>query len=129
MKRCEGDSCRAPECRTLLSVVNNLDECIAMAIYWTYSAIPEFARRCQAERDAAVKQVSSLAIKRWEWWAALVVAGGCAGLGAWLAGRGVSGVVGAGIGGAIGGAFHYLVAIYLARKYHANILLGRSEVH
>lgn len=98
-----------------------------MAIYWTYSAIPEFAGRSQAERDAAVKQVSGLAMKHWEWWAALVVAGGCAGLGAWFGGRGMSGVVGAGIGGAVGGAFHYLVAIYVARRYHAKILLGNPD--
>jgi hypothetical protein len=98
-----------------------------MAVYWSFSAVPELIARSEPEREAAVKRVSNLAMRHWEWWAALVVAGGCAGLGAWLGGRGLSGALGAGIGGGLGGAIHHLVVIHIARKYHAGVLLGNGD--
>jgi hypothetical protein len=98
-----------------------------MPVYWFFSAVPELAGRSQAEREVAIKRVSNLAMKHWEWWAALVVACIFTGIGAWLGGRGISGAVGAGIGGALGGAVHHLVVIYVARKYHARVLLGGSD--
>ena len=91
-----------------------------MTVYWSFSAVPELSARSQAEREAAIKRVGSLAIKHWEWWAALLVAGVFTGIGAWLGGRGISGAIGAGIGGGIGGAIHHLVVIHVARKYHTG---------
>lgn len=98
-----------------------------MAIYWSFSAVPELGAKNQAEREAAIKRVSNLAMKHWEWWAALVVACTFTGIGAWVGGRGISGAVGAGLGGALGGAIHHLVVIHIARKHHAKVLLGNSD--
>ena len=98
-----------------------------MSVNWSFSAVPELAARSQAEREVAIRRVSNLAMKHWEWWAALVVACVLAGIGAWLGGRGISGAVGAGIGGALGGAVHHLVVIHVARKYHAKVLHGNSD--
>ena len=87
-----------------------------MPIYWSFSAVPELAARSRADREAAIKRVGNLAMKHWEWWAALAVACVLTGTGAWLGGRGISGALGAGIGGALGGAIHHLVVIHVARE-------------
>jgi hypothetical protein len=98
-----------------------------MLIYWSFESVPELAQRSKAEREAAVKRMSTLAMKQWEWWVALAVAAGFVAVGAWLGGRGISGAVGAGVGGAAGGALHHLAVIYIARKYHSKVLAGHSD--
>ena len=103
------------------------ESAIHMPIYWSFNKVPELAARTEAEREAAVKRVSSLAIKHWEWWLALLLAAAFTGVGAWVGGRGLSGAVGAGIGGAVGGALHHLAVIYIARKYHSAVLARQSD--
>jgi hypothetical protein len=98
-----------------------------MPIYWSFESVPELAQRTKSEREAAVKRVSSLAMKHWEWWVALAVAASFVAVGAWLGGRGISGAVGAGIGGAAAAALNHLVVIHIARKYHSRVLAGRSD--
>ena len=91
-------------------------------IYWSFDKIPELAEKTAAEREAAVKAVSSPATKHWEWWVALLCACLTTVIGGWYGGAGVTGAFGAGIGGAVGGTVLHVVGIYVARKYHAAIL-------
>ena len=95
-------------------------------MYWSFDKIPELAGKSAAERAAIVKLVSSRAMKHWEWWAALLFACLTTGVGAWYGGAGITGPVGAGIGGAIGGAVHHVVVIYIARRYHSALLHATS---
>jgi len=91
-------------------------------IYWSFDKIPELAEKTAAERQAAVKAVSNLSMKHWEWWVALLVACLTTGVGGWFGGAGITGALGAGIGGAVGGTALHVVGIHLARKYHAATL-------
>ncbi len=95
-------------------------------IYWSFDKIPELANKTAAEREAAVKIVSNLAMKHWEWWLALIFACFTAGIGGWFGGVGISGALGAGIGGAVGGTVLHVVNIQVARKYYAATLLATS---
>jgi hypothetical protein len=58
-------------------------------------------------------------MKHWEWWVALLIALCTTGAGAWLGGVGITGVLGAGIGGGLGGVVVHVMGIYVARKYYA----------
>jgi hypothetical protein len=98
-----------------------------MPIYWSFERVPELAQRTKSEREAAVKRVSTLAMKHWEWWVALAVGAGFVAAGAWFGGRGISGAVWAGVGGAVAGLLNHLAVIYVARKYHSKLLAGHSD--
>ena len=97
-----------------------------MTLYLSFNQLPELANRSEAERAVAVKQVSSLAMKNWEWWAALLVAGALTGVGAWLGGAGISGALGAGVGAALGGSIHHLAVIHIAHKHYSAVLAGKQ---
>jgi hypothetical protein len=95
-------------------------------IYWSYDKIPELAGKNQADREAAVKAVSNVVMKHWEWWVALAVACCTTAVGAWLGGVGISGAVGAGIGGGFGGVAVHVAGIFVARKYYSARLRGTA---
>jgi hypothetical protein len=93
-----------------------------MPIYFSFHKIPELASRTKADRKAAVKRIAGMAIGHWEWWLGLAVAGVLTAAGAWFGGRGVSGVVGAGVGAGVGSLFHQFAVVHIARKYYSAIL-------
>ena len=95
-------------------------------IYWSFDKIPELVGKSAAERETAVKALSNLAMKHWEWWAALLFACITSGVGGWFGGAGITGVLGAGVGGGIGGIVLHVVSIHVARKYHAASLRAQS---
>ena len=95
-------------------------------IYWSFDKIPELAEKTASERKPAAKAVSNLLMKHWEWWVALLFACFTTGVGAWYGGTGITGALGAGLGGAIGGLAVQVVGIHVARKYHASTLRAPS---
>ena len=98
-----------------------------MKIYWSYKQMPELTARTPEARDVVVKQLNSFAIKHWEWWIALLVAGVLTGFGAYFGGTGLAGALGAGIGAGLGSVLHTQVVIYIMRKYYANVLVAQSD--
>lgn len=91
-----------------------------MKIYWSYEKIPMLASLSSTERNAVIKKINALAMKHWEWWTALFLALVVTGTGAYLGGKGVSGVIGAGIGGGLGSFLHMHAVIYIGQKYYAS---------
>ena len=64
--------------------------------------------------------VLTQATKYWEWLVALPFACPTTGLGAWIGGTGITGALGAGVGGAIGCVIHNDMGLKVALKYHIN---------
>lgn len=98
-----------------------------MTIYWSYKQVPELAGLSPKEREAKMRRVSSLALKHWEWWLALLVACALTGLGAYFGGAGISGAIGAGVGAGLGGTLHMQAVILVGRKYYAHELVASGE--
>ena len=98
-----------------------------MTIYWSFKQVPELASLSAKVREAKMQRVSSLALKHWEWWVALLGACVLTGLGAYFGGSGISGMVGAGLGGGLGGLLHIQAVIFVARKYHAHELAATGD--
>jgi hypothetical protein len=70
-----------------------------MKVYWSYEQNPEIAKLSRTEREAVMKRINALALKHWEWWVAFRLMLVVVGVGAYLGGKAMSGVIRAGIGG------------------------------
>lgn len=87
-----------------------------MKIYWKYKQVPELAALSSVEREEIMKVIGGLAMKHWEWWVALFLAVTTSGFGAYFGGTGMSGVIGAGMGGGLGAFLYMQVVIYIGRS-------------
>jgi hypothetical protein len=99
-----------------------------MQIYWTLNQVPELAGASRQERGRRWRAAYRSSRRRWQVWLGRLVCGLCAGGGVAI-GSAVStpflgGLVGACVGGGIGGFILSQVAIAVARRYQASTLRG-----
>jgi len=86
-----------------------------MAIYMTLKNIPELARLSPEERLRVWRQGRRRARRHWQTWIGWTACGVCGGLGTHLGGLHGSPVLGAAIGGGLGGFIGVQVTICVAR--------------
>lgn len=98
-----------------------------MPIYWTLKSVPEFEGMTRAERGRAWRKAYVKTLKHWPVWLALISCGALAALGAVLGRDSGLAIVGAGIGGGIGGMLFAQTAISVARTHYPHILRGNAQ--
>jgi hypothetical protein len=106
----------------------------AMLIYWTRSSIPELAALPKSERGRAWRACYFKAFRHWQTWFGLLVCGICAAAGHVIGGEFVTEpaksssfrsveyfadpkLIGAAIGGGIGGFIYSQIAVHQVRPY------------
>jgi hypothetical protein len=99
-----------------------------MAIYWNLKSIPEFSQMSSSEIKLKWKNIKFKIFRHWQTWFGLVGCGICAGLGSYFAALWWgSGLIGAAIGGGLGGFLYSQTVIYVVRHYYRNTLLGKEQ--
>lgn len=98
-----------------------------MTIFWTLKSIPELANLSARDRRACWRRAYRRTWRHWQTWAGLLACAICAGLGALLGAFANQSVVGAMIGGGIGGFVFGQATVHVARLHYKNILLGREH--
>ena len=88
-----------------------------MKIYWTISSIPELGALPKKERGRIWRECYAKSLGEKKVWLALLACGLCAGLVSILGGLFEHSIIGAGVGGGIGGFFYGQVATRAALPY------------
>ena len=102
-----------------------------MPIYLTARSIPELTDMPPAEQRHILRRCAPMTFRHWPTWAALVVCGGCVGLGAYLgwimsAGHWSGPWIGTVIGAAVGGGVLGQIKGALVRPYVRAELQSRG---
>ncbi len=98
-----------------------------MPIYWTLKSIPELSQLSSAERGQAWRRVNRKTFRHWQTWVGLVACGALAGLGSHFGGTFGHPLIGAAIGGALGGFIFSQASIHVARLHYKDALLGNER--
>jgi hypothetical protein len=98
-----------------------------MPIYWTLKSIPELSQLSSAERSQAWRRVNHRTWRHWQTWVGLVACGALAGLGSYFGGTFGYPLIGAAIGGALGGFIFSQASIHVARLHYKDALLGNER--
>lgn len=98
-----------------------------MKIYWTLKSIPELRDASRSERRRRWRRVNRKAFNHITTWAALILCALCGGFGAYYGQIAGSGVLGAALGGGIGGFMFSQVSIAVVRKHYRPFLLGKES--
>ncbi|EHK62416.1 hypothetical protein [Halomonas sp. GFAJ-1] len=95
-----------------------------MKIYWTLKQIPELSSLSSRERGKRWRKAYKKSFRHWETWLGVICCGLCGAAGAWVGDVFNLGLLGAGIGGAIGGlVFSQAILSVVLRRYR-DILRG-----
>ncbi|MBB3059570.1 hypothetical protein [Microbulbifer rhizosphaerae] len=97
-----------------------------MKIYWTLKSIPEFSALSIQERGARWRKVYTKCFRHWQTWLGLATCGFCVILGGHIGGVVGMGLLGAALGGGIGGLIFSQAFIIVARRYYRNISLCKQ---
>ena len=89
-----------------------------MQIYWSLKSIPERASLPKEVQRRAWRRVYGKTFRHWQTWAGLFACGICAGAGARFGGVLGLSLVGAAVGGGIGGFIFSQAFIHVARRYY-----------
>ncbi|HYA59401.1 MAG TPA: hypothetical protein VED85_03490 [Burkholderiaceae bacterium] len=95
-----------------------------MTIFWTLKDIPELANLSARDRRRMWRRAYRRIWTHWQAWAGLLVLALCAGVGKRLGAFFDHQIVGAMIGGGIGGFVFGQVSVYVARLHYKNVLSG-----
>jgi hypothetical protein len=98
-----------------------------VAIYWTLKSIPELSQLSSKERRLTWRQAYPRTYRHWQTWVGLAACGACAYFGCRLGFVFGHPVLGAAIGGGIGGFIFSQASIYVARMHYKNILLKSNR--
>ena len=98
-----------------------------MAIFWTLKSIPELANLSARDRRVHWRRAYRRTWRHWQTWAGLFACAICAGLGAGFGTLGDHSVIGAMIGGGVGGFVFGQATVHVARLHYKSVLLGRED--
>ncbi|NVI09372.1 hypothetical protein FSB64_38110 [Paraburkholderia sp. JPY454] len=98
-----------------------------MTIFWTLRNIPELANLNARDRRAYWRRAFRRTWRHWETWAGLLGCAICAGLGSGLGALADHTVVGALIGGGVGGFVFGQATVHVARSHYKYELLSRDR--
>jgi hypothetical protein len=98
-----------------------------MQIYWTLKSIPELREVSMRERGCRWQRAYHKSLRHFQTWAALLLCACSGGVGAYYGQMLGSGMLGAMLGGGIGGFIFCQVSIAVSRKHYRHILLGEES--
>ncbi|MFL9870731.1 hypothetical protein [Paraburkholderia megapolitana] len=98
-----------------------------MAIYWTLKSIPELSQLTAKERRLAWRRTYLSTFHHWQTWMGMAGCAACAALGSYLGILWGHSLLGAAVGGGVGGFVFSQASIYVARLHYSNILLGNNR--
>lgn len=98
-----------------------------MEIFWTLKSIPELANLSARDRRTYWRRAYRRTWRHWQTWAGLLACAVFAGLGSLLGTFAIQSVVGAMIGGGVGGFVFGQTTVYIARLHYKNVLLGHES--
>ncbi len=98
-----------------------------MEIFWTIKSIPELRNAPKRERSRRWQRAYHKTFRHISTWVALLLCALCGGIGAYYGQMAGSGVLGAMLGGGLGGFIFSQVSIVVARKHYQHILLGEES--
>jgi len=97
-----------------------------MKIYWTLKRIPELRSEPWRERGRRWRRAYSKCFRHFVPWAALLLPAFGGVLGSYYGEKFDSGMLGAVLGGAIGGFLFGQIVTAFARKHYRHVLLGKD---
>jgi hypothetical protein len=97
-----------------------------MTIFWTLKGIPELVSLNARDRRVHWRRACLRTWWHWQIWAGRLACAICAGLGSLLGAVANQSVVGAMIGGGVGGFVFGQMTVHVARSHYKNVLLGRK---
>lgn len=95
-----------------------------MKIYWTLKQIPELSSLSFQERGKRWGKAYKKSFRHWENWLGVICCGLCGAVGAWVGDVLNIRLLGAGIGGAVGGLVFSQVILSVVLRHYRDILLG-----
>jgi hypothetical protein len=97
-----------------------------MPIYWTLKSVPELSTLPRQERVRAWQRASLKTLRHWQTWLGLIACGACAWLGSYVGASFGHPIVGAALGGGIGGFISSQASIHVARLHYRDVLTGNE---
>jgi len=97
-----------------------------MEIYWTLKSVPELRDTSRRERARRWQRAYHKSFRHITTWVGLLLCACSGGIGAYYGQLLGSGMLGAMLGGGIGGFIFCQVSIAVARKHYRHILLGQD---
>jgi hypothetical protein len=98
-----------------------------MTIYGNLKSIPELSQLSSKERRLIWWRVAPRTYLHWQTWLGLTVCGACAYIGCRLGFAFGHPMLGAAIGGGLGGVIFSQASIYVARRHYKDILLKNNR--
>jgi hypothetical protein len=95
-----------------------------MTIFWTLKSIPELANLPASDRRVYWRRAYRRTWRHWQTWAGLFACAICAGVGGGLGAFSAHPIVGAIIGGGVGGFVFGQATVLVARSHYKAVLLG-----
>jgi len=95
-----------------------------MAFFWTLKSIPELADLPARDRRVHWRRAYIRSLRHWQTWLGCLASGMCAVAGAQLGTFASHPIIGATIGGGVGGFVFWQTTVRVARSHYRNVLLG-----